>query len=181
MDETYVGVKGTWKYLYRAVDKAGATVDFPPDRQTGSQSRAAVLAKAIKWNGTPEKITIAALESHTAETEANIVIRRIKYLNNIVEQDHRAIKRLVRSMLGFKSFQAAVTLAGIELMHTIRKASCGRQAKCGFCRKVGFPSRLWNGIFLTSLALIVTTHAGNGTLRQNHGFSVGGASGGADV
>jgi putative transposase len=118
MDETYVRA---WKYLYRAVDKAGATVDFPADRQTGSQSRAAVLAKAIKWNGTREKITIAALESHTAETEANIVIRRIKYLNNIVEQDHRAIKRLVRSMLGFKSFQAAVTLAGIELMHTIRK------------------------------------------------------------
>ena len=87
------------------------------------------LRKAIKWNGAPEKITIdksgantAAIESHNAETEAGIEIRQIKYLNNIVEQDHRAIKRLVRPMLGFKSFRsAAVTLAGIELMHMIRK------------------------------------------------------------
>jgi putative transposase len=64
----------------------------------------------------------AALEGHNAETEAGIEIRQIKYLNNIVEQDHRAIKRLVRPMLGFKFFRsAAVTLAGIELMHMIRK------------------------------------------------------------
>ena len=65
------------------------------------------LRKAIKWNGTPETITIdksganaAAIESHNAETEADIAIRQIKYLNNIVEQDHRAINRLVRPMLG---------------------------------------------------------------------------------
>ena len=87
------------------------------------------LRKAMRWNGTPEKITIdksgantAAIERHNAETEASIEIRQIKYLNNIVEQDHRAIKRLIRPMLGFKSFRsAAVTLAGIELMHMIRK------------------------------------------------------------
>jgi putative transposase len=87
------------------------------------------LRKAIKWNGTPEKITIdksgantGAIESHNAETEASIEIRQIKYLNNIVEPDHRAIKRLVRPMPGFKSFRsAAVTLTGIELMHMIRK------------------------------------------------------------
>ena len=87
------------------------------------------MRKAIKGNGAPEKITIdksgantAAIESHNAETEAGIEIRQIKYLNNIVEQDHRAIKRLIRPMLGFKSFRsAAVTIAGIELMHMIRK------------------------------------------------------------
>ena len=87
------------------------------------------LRKAIKGSSTPEKITIdksgantAAIESHNAETEAGIEIRQIKYLNNIVEQDHRAIKRLIRPMLGFKSFRsAAVTLAGIELMLMIRK------------------------------------------------------------
>jgi transposase-like protein len=87
------------------------------------------LRKAIKGSGTPKKITIdksgantAAIASHNAETEAGIEIRQIKYLNNIVEQDHRAIKRLVRPMLGFKSFRSAeVTLAGIELMHMIRK------------------------------------------------------------
>jgi putative transposase len=129
MDETYVRVKGTWKYLYRAVDKAGATVDFLLTAKRDRKAALRFLRKAIKWNGTPEKITIdksgantAAIESHNAETEASIEIRQIKYLNNIVEQDHRAIKRLVRPMLGFKSFRsAAVTLAGIELMHMIRK------------------------------------------------------------
>ena len=77
----------------------------------------------------PDKITIdksgantAAIESHNTENDAGMQIRQIKYLNNIVEQDHRAITRLVRPMLGFKSFwSAAVTLTGIELMHVIRK------------------------------------------------------------
>jgi len=129
MDEIYVRVKGTWKYLYRAVDKAGATVDFLLTAKRDRKAALRFLRKAIKWNGTPEKITIdksgantAAIESHNAEHEAGIEIRQVKYLNNIVEQDHRAIKRLVRPMLGFKSFRsAAVTLAGIELMHMIRK------------------------------------------------------------
>jgi putative transposase len=113
-------------------------VDF---RLTAKRNREAALRfsrKALKWNGTPEKITIdksganaAALESLNAATEAAIEIHQIKYFKNIVEQDHRAIKRLVRPMLGFKSFRsAAVTLAGIELMHRSGKASCGRQAKC---------------------------------------------------
>ena len=135
MDETYVRVRGTWKYLYRAVDKAGATVDFLLTAKRDRKAALRFLRKAIKGSGTPEKITIdksgantAAIESHNAENEADIEIRQIKYLNNIVEQDHRAIKRLVRPMLGFKSFRsAAVTLAGIELMHMIGKVSCGRQ------------------------------------------------------
>ena len=87
------------------------------------------LRKAIGHQGTPEKITIdksganaAAIESYNQEHEADIEMRQLKYVNNIVEQDHRAIKRLVRPMLGFQAFwSAAVTLAGIELMHMIRK------------------------------------------------------------
>ena len=129
MDETYVRVKGSWKYLYRAVDKAGATVDFLLTAKRDRKAALRFLRKAIKGNGTPEKITIdksgantVAIERHNAETEAGIEIRQIKYLNNIVEQDHRAIKRLIRPMLGFKSFRsAAVTLASIELMHMLRK------------------------------------------------------------
>jgi putative transposase len=133
MDETYVKVKGAWKYLYRAVDKTGATVDFPLTAKRDGKAALRFLRKAIRHDGTPEKITIdqsgantAAIESHNAEHEtehnAGIELRQIKYLNNIVEQDHRAIKRLVRPMLGLKSFwSAAVTLAGIELMHMIRK------------------------------------------------------------
>src|ERR1700704_4025872 len=129
MDETYVRVKGAWKYLYRAVDKAGATVDFLLTARRDCQAALRFLRKAIKHNGTPEKITIdksgantAAIGSHNTETKAGIEMRQIKYLNNIVEQDHRAIKRQIRPMLGFKTFwSAAVTLAGVELMHMIRK------------------------------------------------------------
>jgi putative transposase len=129
MDETYVKVKGSWKYLYRAVDKAGATVDFLLTAKRDRKAALRFLRKAIKGNGTPEKITIdksgankAAIDSHNSEHGTEIEIRQIKYLNNIVEQDHRAIKRLTRPMLGFKSFRSAVvTLAGIELMHMIRK------------------------------------------------------------
>ena len=129
MDETYVRAKGAWKYLYRAVDKTGTTVDFLLTAKRDRKAALRLLRKAIKGNGTPEKITIdkssantAAIESHNAETEAGIEIRQIKYLNNIVEQDHRAVKRLARPMLGFKSFRSArVTLTGIELMHMIRK------------------------------------------------------------
>jgi transposase-like protein len=129
MDETYARVKGTWKYLHRAVDKAGATVDFLLTAKWDRKAALRFLRKATKRNDTPEKITIdknganrAAIESHNAEHEASIEIRQIKYLNNIVEQDHRAIKRLVRLMLGSKSFGlGAVTLASIELIHMIRK------------------------------------------------------------
>ena len=77
----------------------------------------------------PEKITIdgsaanvAAIKSYNEEHGTAIIIRKIKYLNNIVEQDHRAVKRVTRPMLGFKSFDATQgTLAGIELMHMIKK------------------------------------------------------------
>jgi len=129
MDETYVKVKGCWKYLYRAVDKAGGTVDFLLTAKRDRKAALRFLCKATGQHGVPEKITIdksgantAALESFNAENAADIEIRKIKYLNNIVEQDHRAVKRVVRPMLGFKSFRsAAATIAGIELMHMIRK------------------------------------------------------------
>jgi transposase-like protein len=115
--------------LYRAVDKAGATVDFLLTVRRDRQAALRFLRKAIRHNATPDKVTIdqsgadtVALESHNTEHEAGIQIRQVKYLNNIVEQDHRAITRLVRPMLGFKSFwSAAVTLTGIELIHMIRK------------------------------------------------------------
>jgi transposase-like protein len=129
MDETYVKVKGCWKYLYRAVDKTGGTVDFLLTAKRDRKAALRFLRKATGQHGVPEKITIdksgantAALESFNAENAADIEIRKIKYLNNIVEQDHRAVKRVVRPMLGFKSFRsAAATIAGIELMHMIRK------------------------------------------------------------
>jgi putative transposase len=129
MDETYSKVKGQWRYLYRAVDKYGCTIDFLLTKERDEQAAKRFLTKAIRRHGVPEKITIdgsaaneAAIKSYNEEHGTAIIIRKIKYLNNIVEQDHRAVKRVTRPMLGFKSFDAAQgTLAGIELMHMIKK------------------------------------------------------------
>ena len=129
MDETYIKVKGQWYYLYRAVDKTGQTIDFLLTEQRDEEAALRFLKKAIRRHGVPEKITIdgsaaheAAITSSNAAHGTAIAIRMIKYLNNIVEQDHRAVKRVTRPMLGFKAFDAAQgTLAGIELMHMIKK------------------------------------------------------------
>lgn len=129
MDETYIKIKGQWKYLYRAVDKEGQTIDFLLTARRDKKAALRFFKKAVRQHGLPEKVTIdksgantAALEALIEETGAEIEIRQVKYLNNVVEQDHRAIKRIVRPMLGFKSFVSArCTLAGIELMHMIKK------------------------------------------------------------
>jgi transposase-like protein len=129
VDETYVKIKGKWAYLYRAVDKEGQTVDFLLTPQRDKAAAEAFLRKAIRSQGLPEKITIdqsgsntAAIKRYNRTHQTAIAIRQSKYLNNIVEQDHRAVKRVVKPMLGFKSFWAArCTIAGIEVMHAIRK------------------------------------------------------------
>ena len=129
LDETYISVKGQWKYLYRAVDKAGYTVDFLLTAKRDRKATLRFLRKAIDQCGMPKKITIdktgantAAIEDYNTDNETGIELRQAKYLNNIVEQDHRAVKRLTRPMLGFKSFwSAAITLAGLELIHMIGK------------------------------------------------------------
>jgi putative transposase len=129
MDETYVKVAGEWKYLYRAVDRDGDTIDFLLRAKRDRAAARKFLERAIDLHGVPEKITIdksgantAAIESIQADSGADIEMRQNKYLNNIVEQDHRAIKRRVRLMLGFKSFRcASILIAGIETMHMIKK------------------------------------------------------------
>ena len=129
MDETYIKVKGQWYYLYRAVDKIGQTIDFLLTEQRDEQAATRFLTKAICRHGLPETITIdgseanaAAIRSYNKAHGTSMVIRQVKYLNNIIEQDHRGVKRVTRPMLGFKSFKAAQdTLAGIELMHMLKK------------------------------------------------------------
>ena len=129
LDETYVKIKGKWAYLYRAVDKEGQTIDFLLTPNRDRDAAEAFLRKAIRSQGLPEKITIdqsgsntAAIKHYNKIHKTTIVIRHSKYLNNIVEKDHRAVKRVVRPMLGFKSFWSArCTIAGIEVMHAIRK------------------------------------------------------------
>jgi putative transposase len=128
MDETYIKVGGEWKYLYRTVDRAGDTIDFLCAHRDYAAARR-FFERAIELHGVPEKITIdksgantAAIEGMRADTGADIELRQSKYLNNVVEQDHRAIKRVVRPMLGFKSFRcASILIAGIETMHMIKK------------------------------------------------------------
>jgi putative transposase len=129
MDETYIKVKGEWRYLYRAVDKEGQTIDFLLTKERDEQAAQRFLTKAIRRHGVPEKITIdgsaaneAALQSYNEEHGTAVAIRKSKYFNNIVEQDHRGVKRITRPMLGFKAFAAAQsTLIGIELILMIKK------------------------------------------------------------
>ena len=129
MDETYIKVKGIWKYLYRAVDKQGKTVDFLLTAKRDMAAAKRFFDKAMRENGVPEKVTMdksgankAAIDAINVGRDVPIVVRQVKYLNNIVEQDHRAIKRVTRPMLNFKSFRCAgCVLAGVELMHMIRK------------------------------------------------------------
>jgi putative transposase len=129
MDETCVKVKGEWRYLYRAVDKHGQTIDFLLTEHRDTEAALRFLKKAIRRNGLPEIITIdgsdaneAAIKRYNEAHGTAIAIRQVKYLNNIVEQEHRGVKRITRPMLGFKSFEAAQdTLVGIELMHMIKK------------------------------------------------------------
>ena len=130
-DETYIKVKGRWTYLYRAVDKHGRTVDFLLSERRDVAAAKHFFRKAMKNNGTPRVITLDAYaDSHRAISELKsagtmphrVRIRSSKYLNNVVEQDHRRIKHRIRPMLGFKRFEAAaITISGIELAEKIRK------------------------------------------------------------
>jgi putative transposase len=139
MDETYIRVKGQWYYLYRAVDKQGQTIDFLLTVHRDEQAARRFLMKAIRRHGVPDTITIdgsdanaAAIRTYNQEHGTTITIRQVKYLNNVVEQDHRAVKRISRPMLGFKSFDAAqATLTGIELMHMVRKGQWAGGAEQG--------------------------------------------------
>jgi putative transposase len=138
MDETYIKVKGQWVYLYRSVDKEGKTVDFMLSEKRDEPAARAFFEKAIGCNGLPDKVTMDKSGANKAGIDTinlhlallfmlgglfvQLTVRQIKYLNNIVEQDHRFIKKITKPMKGFKAFHSAdATLAGIELHHMLRK------------------------------------------------------------
>ena len=138
MDETYIKTKGEWFYLYRAVDKDGDTIDFMLSKNRDKPAAKAFFVKAIGSSGMPDKVTINKSGANKAGVDAinlqliilsllgfaliQIDVRQIKYLNNIVEQDHRGIKRITNPMMGFKTFHSAeATLAGIELYRMLKK------------------------------------------------------------
>jgi transposase-like protein len=127
-----VKVRGKWVYLYRAGDRAGKTVDFRLSARRDVAAAKAFSAKAIRSQGrAPKTITLDGYAaSHRAVREmkadqflpADSTLRLSKYLNNLIEQDHRNIKSKLNAMLGFKRFRdAAITISGVKLMHRIRK------------------------------------------------------------
>ncbi|MCG3471635.1 IS6 family transposase [Xenorhabdus bovienii] len=131
MDETYIKVKGQWKYLYRAVDTDGQTIDFLLTARRDATTARRFFRKAIRQHGRPAVVTIDKSGANTAaltllnaegEPQQGIEICQNKYLNNRIEQDPRHVKRRIRPMLGFKSFRRAQTiLAGIERVSMRRK------------------------------------------------------------
>ncbi|MDM5185955.1 IS6 family transposase [Bacillus sp. DX4.1] len=133
VDETYIKVKGQWMYLYRAVDSKGNTIDFYLSKTRDQKAAKHFSKKALRsfHVAHPRVITVdknpaylIAIEQLKKEKSIpdGMQLRQQKYLNNMVEQDHRFIKKRIRSMLGFKSFDTATTiLSGVEAMHMIKK------------------------------------------------------------
>jgi putative transposase len=128
---TYIKVAGKDRYLYRAVDKEGNTVDFLLIKRRQKMSAQKFFNKAIGNNGRPRVVNIDKSETNKmaiwtvnkrSGSIKKIKIRQCKYLNNIVEQDHRRIKRRIRITTGLKEFESAQrTLAGIEVVNIILK------------------------------------------------------------
>ena len=145
MDETYIKVRGKWTYLYRAVDRDGQTLEFMLSENRDTAAARRFFKRAVGSNGIPERIVIDKSGANLAGLQSlNVILKftgvgriigivQSKYLNNIVEQDHRFIKRITRPMLGFKAFHsAAATLAGIEAAHMIRKGQLGQTGTSAF-------------------------------------------------
>lgn len=132
VDETSVPVQGRWTYLYRAVDRAGKSVHSMLSESRTIESAQEFFRQAVKVTGSwPEKINLDGnVASHRGlrllgkedSRWQSVTVRARRYLNNLIEQDHRVIKRRLASMLALKSFPtAAVTFSGIELAHRIHK------------------------------------------------------------
>jgi putative transposase len=138
VDETYIKVRGRWMYLYRAIDNDGDTVEFWFSERRNLAAAKRFLSRALKRHGRPERIVIdgsqtneeAILSCDTADRLQDrkrrdlkpIRIRQSAYLNNRIEQDHRAVKRWVRPMLGFQTIDSArAILSGSEMIHMMRK------------------------------------------------------------
>jgi transposase-like protein len=138
IDETYIKVRGQWRSLYRAIDSNGDTVEFWFSDRRNRAAAKRFLSRALKRHGRPERIVIDGSQTNreailSCDTTSRlrdrsrrklkpIRIRQSAYFNNRIEQDHRAVKRRIRPMLGFKSMASARTiLGGIEMVHMMRK------------------------------------------------------------
>ena len=153
MDETYLKIKGINHYLYRAVDSEGQTIDFWLSKHRDKKAARKFFRKALKssHNQMPRVITtdkyaateIAIIEEiYYGVLSCRVQHRMIQYLNNIVEQDHRFIKKIIKPMLGFKNFYSAcLTISGIESIHMISKGQAGTS---NVTEEVALINRLFN-------------------------------------
>ncbi len=127
IDQTCIKVKGVRKYLYRAVDKEGKTIDFLLMATRDKAAAKRFFDKAMQASGVPEKVTMeksgankAAIDEINADRGTPIIVRQVKYLHNIVEQDHRAVKHVTKPMLNFKSLRSAKNKTGPRLRDRTR-------------------------------------------------------------
>jgi transposase-like protein len=155
VDETYIEVKGKSKYLYRAVDSDGNTIDFLLTAKRDTAAAKRFFCKTLKALHTqiPRVITVdknaaypKALDELKVDNQLpqKVILRQKKYLNNIVEQDHRGIKRLVKPGMGFSSFNTARrTLRGYEIMNMVRKGQIQGVAKGAVRERVLFMHQIF--------------------------------------
>ena len=145
VDETYIKVRGKWMYHYRAVDRDGQTLDFMLAERRDKAAARRFFKRAIGTNGVPDRVVIDKSGANLAGLQSvNVILKftgtggiikisQVKYLNNILEQDHRFIKRITGPTLGFKAFHSAsATLAGIEAAHMIRKGQFNTKGLTAF-------------------------------------------------
>ena len=155
VDETYIEVKGKWKYLYRAVDSKGNTLDFLLTAHRDATAAKRFLRKAMSaaHNQQPRVINVdknaaypKAIDELKAKKELseNVELRQNKYLNNRVEQDHRFIQRLVKPGMGFGSFNTARrTIKGYEIMNMLRKGQVEKVEKGAVKERVKFIAEIF--------------------------------------
>ncbi len=155
VDETYIEVKGKPKYLYRAVDSAGNTLDFLLTAKRDTQAAKRFFRKTLKaiHTSSPRVITVDRNAAYPKaidelkqkqELPKQVKLRQKKYLNNIVEQDHRGIKRLVKPGMGFGSFNTARrTIKGYEIMNMVRKGQIEKVEKGAVRKRVKFMHQIF--------------------------------------
>jgi IS6 family transposase len=156
VDETYVRVKGRWCYLYRAIDSKGATIDFLLSTFRDADAAKRLFRKALGDRSRPQPRVINTdlapiYSSGIPDSKKEGTLRTrcrhrpVQYLNNILEQDHRAIKRRVNAKQGFREFQATRrTIQGYEAIHMIRKGQARWVAGDDLLRQIQFIDSLFD-------------------------------------
>ena len=155
VDETYVKVNGEWKYLYRAIDKEGNTIDFLLSAKRDAKAATRFLRKALKrkYSVTPRVINTDKAKAYPKAleelTESGLLSdstehRAVKYLNNLIEQDHRYVKKRVIASQHFREFWSAYrTISGYEAMNMIRKGQIENVKKGDILEQINFINSLF--------------------------------------